>query len=339
MKKKNWFWILFVVMLGQTYAQQPIIDSNWQAIFEDEFNSFVENRWYKEDMVRQEGTDEEDLGYYKPYNANISNGQLVLTVKRDTLYHNSACYHHYMLPGEHYFSSASVMSKKKYHYGYFEIYAKLPISDGYWPSFWLWADTTTANECWYNEVDIFEGQGYLPDVLYTNAHWYFLCPLGSDLHDVQQSYTKDITNYHWYGLEWSREWIRWYCDRVLVREERNNFGGVGIQQRMHIILSVSVASSRYAPNTVTNNTIFPNYMYIDQANVYKLRCDANTVVVEIPNFSNYQYGIKKSIKLSGTTQLPTGETTCLRATDFIELTNGFEVPLGTGFFADVHDCP
>lgn len=339
MKNKIWIIVFFMVTMEYVNAQHPTIDNNWQVVFEDDFSIFDTTRWRKEDGVRQSGLPDEDFGCYLPSNVTINSGQLKLAVIRDSIYHDGPCIYNNHQPGYHLYSSASVISQTTYLYGYFEIRAKLPISDGYWPSFWFWNNSLNPNVCWYNEVDVFEGQGYFPDSLYTNFHWDFSCPL-DELHDAKESYCKDITNYHWYGLEWTSEWLRWYCDGDLVREERNTCGGVGIHHGMYMILSVSVAGSlQFLPNIVSGNTIFPNYMYVDQANVYQLHCDNNTVVVEIPNFATYQYGVKKSIKLSGATQLPVGATTCLRATDFIELTNGFEVPVGTGFFADVHACP
>lgn len=77
-------------------------------------------------------------------------------------------------------------------------------------------------------------------------------------------------------------------------------------------------------------------MYIDQANIYRLICDCEEQIDEIYDFVNYQYGVKKSISLSGMTHLPQNDNVCLRARDFIELSNGFEVPLGTEFYADVN---
>jgi len=50
------------------------------------------------------------------------------------------------------------------------------------------------------------------------------------------------------------------------------------------------------------------------------------------------YAVKKSISLSSTTTIPQNNKICLRATDFIELKNGFEVPLGAELYLDVTPC-
>lgn len=124
--------ILFIAAMCFAYGQfHPSYDPNWEVVFEDHFNTFNGLRWWKEDSaVRNSGTWEEDPGYYLSKNAYISNGELVLRVTRDTIPHNTTCYYHNMQPGDHYYSSASVVSCNKYQYGYFEIRAQVPISDG-----------------------------------------------------------------------------------------------------------------------------------------------------------------------------------------------------------------
>lgn len=338
MKNKVLFLFIFMTLLSALHAQHPQNDPNWQPVFEDNFNTFNSSRWYKENMIKSAGIEGEDPGCYLPQNVNNVHGKMILTVKRDTIWHGASCHYFDTLAGYHYYSSASVVSCDTYRYGYFEIRAKLPVSDGYWPAFWFWAQNDSPNDCWYNELDVVEGQGCYPDSLYANVHWDFTYPFEGDHHSpfVHQ---KDLTNYHWYGLEWDSVWVRWYYDRELFRIERNNWGGQGIQHPMHIILSVSLNPYRSLFNNISANTILPNYMYIDQANVYKLKCDCNTTVFDILDFSSYQYGVKKRIILSGLTILPSGGNICLRAAEYINLTNGFEVPLGTEFYADVNPCP
>jgi hypothetical protein len=78
-------------------------------------------------------------------------------------------------------------------------------------------------------------------------------------------------------------------------------------------------------------------MYVDQCNHYKLRYDC-IPVVEIPNYNTYYYAVKKSITLSGLSSLKSGEDVSLRASSFIELKDGFEVPLGAELYLDINPC-
>jgi hypothetical protein len=78
-------------------------------------------------------------------------------------------------------------------------------------------------------------------------------------------------------------------------------------------------------------------MRVDWVRVHQLKCDKYTVINEIPNFNTYNHAVKKSITLSGATTIPANSNISLRATDFIELKAGFEVPTGRELYLD--GCP
>lgn len=79
-------------------------------------------------------------------------------------------------------------------------------------------------------------------------------------------------------------------------------------------------------------------MYVDQVNVYQIDCmDKNVVVNDISNFSTYNYSLKRSISLTNATTLPSNSDIVLYAREFIELDNGFSVPIGTSLYLDVFD--
>lgn len=329
--KKLLIIVLLAILPITLKAQHPSVDPNWDIEFIDHCNILNTSRWYVETGVRQAGMPNEDVTYRRAENVTTCDGELHLHVKRDTLTH-SPCYHAHMGVGTHYFSSASLMSHATYSYGYFEIHAKLPAHHGYWPAFWLW--NSDASQQWENEIDIFEALGYEPDSVIGNLHWLYQ----QSTDTAWSFYCGSIADYHWYGVEWDGDRINWYVDRQLVRSLHNRLQGTCINHPLHIILSVGLDNAN--PDNLLNEALFvPDSMQIDEINVYKLKCHGNISVVEIPNFSTYTYGVKKKITLSGATTLPAGSNISLRAANYIELTNGFEVPLGTEFFADVNPCP
>jgi hypothetical protein len=85
---------------------------------------------------------------------------------------------------------------------------------------------------------------------------------------------------------------------------------------------------------------------IDYVKVYKLNNSTCSVIIDQPNidFNLYVYGVKKSIKLGTNNCLNCncivsgGLNVSLRASDFIELNDGFEVDdnINTEFFATVN---
>lgn len=312
-------------------AQHPSVDPNWDIEFIDHCDTLDTLRWEVEKGVRQAGKPDEDVTYRLAENATVCDGEFHLHVKRDTLTH-SPCYHAHQGVGTHYFSSATLSSRALYLYGYFEIRAKLPAHHSYWPAFWLW--NSNPSQQWENEMDIFEALGYETDSVIVNLHWLY--QQGTDT--AWSFYCGSIADYHWYGIEWDADRINWYIDRQLVRSLHNRLQGTCINHPLHIILSVGLDNVNTG-NMLNNNLFVPDSMQIDEIAVYKLKCHGNTSIVEIPDFSTYTYGVKEKITLSGATTLPTGSDICLRAVQYIELTNGFEVPIGTAFYADVNPCP
>jgi len=335
---------LFVV---PAFSQCPPQDKNWEVIFQDDFSIFNTSLWNKAHNHVHGGYDYsnpdargEEAQVYIQDNVYIENGKLVLKTKQQTyLCPKGQGYLNCQYGGTHNYTSGQIGSNVPYKYGYFEIYAKLPTSSGYWSAFWLWNNTpsTQTSNCWYNEIDIFEAYGHKPNAVESNSHCFTTCPIDFEHLNSLGAMTHACnfaTGYHWYGVEWDKNNRTWYVDRKAVRQIANNKCGIGIQNPMYIILNVALYPW---DNVVNSNTVFPNYMYIDQANAYRLRCDGEPVV-EIPNYNAFNYGVKKSITLSGVSSLKAGEDIYLRATDFIELKEGFEVPIGAELYLDITPC-
>jgi beta-glucanase (GH16 family) len=348
MKRK----IISIVLVGAlfipVFSQNPSLDKNWQVVFEDDFSAFNTGRWHKAhnhihgnyeyNNPKKQG---EEPQVYIQDNAYIENGKLVLRTKKQTCQcPKGSGYLNCQYGGSHSYTSGQISSNTAYKYGYFEIYAKLPGSSGYWPAFWLWNNTpsTQTSNCWYNEIDIIEAYGHKPGAVESNSHCFTTCPIDFDHLNhlgIMEHACSFATGYHWYGVEWDKNKITWYVDRKAVRQIVNNRCGIGIQNSMYIILNVALYPW---DNVVNSNTVFPDYMYIDQANYYKLKYDCETIVNEILNYDTFNYAVKKSISLSGVSSLTSGQNVSLRATNFIELKDDFTVPLGAELYLDITSC-
>ncbi|MGI6321192.1 MAG: glycoside hydrolase family 16 protein [Bacteroidales bacterium] len=347
--------IIFIALAGlfaiPALCQHPYQDNNWDVIFTDSFSTFNTGLWYKADnhvhgAYNYYDSDQrgEEPQVYTQDNAYIENGKLVLRTKVQTYpCPKGAGFLNCQYGGIHNYTSGQIVSNTTYKYGYYEIYAKLPASSGYWPAFWFWNNTpdTQTSNCWYNEIDVFEAYGDKPNAVESRAHWHIGCPLNFDsvvnIENIPHPCNYS-TGYHWYGLEWDRNKITWYIDRNPVRQIANDMEGIGIQNPMYIILNVALYPPTWEGNQILSSTIFPNYMYIDQVNAWSLKCDPNAIVNEITNYNTFNYAVKKSISLSSMSSLSSGQNISLRATDFIELKGGFEVPLGAELFLDINAC-
>ena len=342
MKEKILLLLCLAICSFSMYAQDPSIDPNWRTIFKDTFaNDFNTDIWVKVNNLAHGSGPKEEPQIYKSENVYIDNGKLVLKAIAETVpCPLVACNYN----GNHKYTSGEIMSVIKYKYGYFEINAKLPNGQGVWPAFWLWSasEDTVTSGCWYNEIDIFEGIGCWADKVSCCVHWNFDCPRLIDstanLPDFIPIYNYSQED-HWYGLEWSADRITWYIDRQKVRTIPNNVGNFGIQNPMYIIINLALLYPSHDCHANTNpNTNFSKKMEIDQANMYKLKCDKNTIVNEISNYDSFCYAVKKSITLGSMSSLQIGQNIFLKATDFIELRPGFFVSNGSQLSLEITSC-
>ncbi|MDD2623112.1 MAG: glycoside hydrolase family 16 protein [Bacteroidales bacterium] len=330
MKKEFTLIVLEVCFVFSIFSQNPPQDKNWDTVFIDNFNAFDTNRWRKPNEAFHGEDENIEPQIYLSNNVYLNgNGKLILEVN-DSYYFCNSC------KREHnYYTSGEIVSTQTYQYGYFEIICKLPKGKSFWPAFWLWNDNNIPPLCWYNEIDIFEMDGSYPNQTHYNFHWNYDCPRtkNSDLHDYGQIKECDdySLNFHSYSLEWSPDKMVWFLDNILLHKEQNIYG---ITHPQYLIANLALRPWDLPDST----TPFPSYMYIESINVYKLKMDCDSIVNEIFDFSNFYFAVKKSITLSGLTIVPPNANITLRATDYIILNQGFEIPLETEFCLEINSC-
>jgi beta-glucanase (GH16 family) len=154
-------------------------------------------------------------GLFSPGNVSVSEGNLRLTMKKESLPEMDK------LPGFHTYTCAAVQSKSRVKYGYFEVKAK-PMKSAGSSSFWFYA----TSKDWHTEIDVFEIGGRAPgfEKKYNMNVHVFRTP------DERRHWSRhgewiapaDLADdYHVYGLEWDQQKIKWYVDGVLVRWVEN----------------------------------------------------------------------------------------------------------------------
>jgi len=149
-------------------------------------------------------------------------------------------------------------------YGYFEISAKLPAGQGFWPAFWLMPENNT----WPPELDVMEVLGKDPTTLYTTVH------TGSNnASDTKATTVADMsTGYHTYGVDWESDYITWYFDNQEVYKVATPSD---MHQPMYMLLNLAVGG--YWPGYVDSTTPFPSSMNIDWVRAYQSKpADATT---------------------------------------------------------------
>ena len=147
-------------------------------------------------------------------------------------------------------------TKQYYHYGYFEVEAKLNSSRGICPAFWFVSSRRSPSRMEY-EIDGFECFGETPDMIkvtplahnykgnkYNGTEWDFKCKrLVEKDHDFPGSFYKGDwgSDFHKFAVDWKPDLVTWYIDDVPVFEMKpsESFdGNILFNEQMIVILTV-----------------------------------------------------------------------------------------------------
>lgn len=252
-----------------------------------------------------------------------------------------------------------------FQYGYFEIRCQLPVHEGAFPAFWLW---DSKKDQYYEEIDIFEVSKYFTDPDYsqwtnnpnpqgfddintfTTGLYYNDAGSSSD-HNTSQarrypavSSNSNLTEWHTFACEWLPEYIKWYCDGIIVNEYHNP-DSIPHHQ---LSLITNYAIDRYAlqPHVVSGEPLWRDStsMNIDYIKVLQLQwdCDSDVEITCQTELENFIYGVKKSIAIISSiepVQVGNTDKVTFRATDAFKITGPFQVDPGGEFTVIMQTCP
>ena len=226
----------------------------YQLIWSDEFNGTSVNtaNWTFE--TGNPGVNNEKE-YYQSSNATVSNGNLVITAKKQSV-------------GGQPYTSARMNTASHFtvQYGRIEARIKLPMVQGTWPAFWmLGSDITSIGWPKCGEIDIMEHVNTTNTILGT-MHW------DANGHvQYGSSTTTTPGDYHVYAIEWDNSSIRWFVDNTLY-VTGNIANNINSTEEFHlpffIILNLAVGGDLPGP-TVDDNSL-PTSMLVDYVRVYKI---------------------------------------------------------------------
>lgn len=339
--------VIFIIFFNESFSQQsstiPTLDQSWELVWEDNFDSNVidASKWKVSNYMG-------GRTLYMSDNVDVLNGNLRLELRNEHLTCPSSngldwvwtaaggCIHNQeYLATSGWVETTDAFDTK---YGYIEARINFPYNSHYgisfFPAFWTFRGHTST---YTNgaEIDIVEILGYkAPDSITTNAHTCYddtdpTCKIRTKAYSANYSNT-----FHKYAIEWNPDKITWYYDGVVIREKENH----NINDEIRIILNFAYSEGYPLPNTPYIST----YMLVDYVKVYQLKsdCHLSYSVCNFP-FSSYAYSVKKSIKIGGTgcnNVQPVNTNVVLRANDFVEIINNFEVPLGSELDIVVQPC-
>lgn len=220
---KKALFILAAAALAAPLFAEDIADKypGYKLEFADEFNSGTvpdADKWQFETGMRRNHEDQ----VYAVDNATVADGCLVIEARKEQILNPD--YQRYSSDwnkknkyGE--YSSASIILKNpyRYHYGVYEVRAKIPVGTGYWPAIWGCGDTY---EWPYNgELDILE---YYGDALHANLAWgsntRWSATWSSKAPKMNEFEGDFAAKYHIWRTEWDHNSLRVYVDDRLINE-------------------------------------------------------------------------------------------------------------------------
>jgi len=250
------------------YGNNPAKNSGnkYHLVWSDEFNGAIINadNWTFESGLQNNNWPKywgnNELEYYtdRPKNANIQNGNLVITARKEDY------------RGMHYTSARlKTAPNNSWLYGKFVARIKLPYGKGIWPAFWIMPETNSYGP-WpqSGEIDIMELIGDQPSSVYGTAHF------GAQNGTKGGKYTlKDslfYQNYHTFTLQWEPDKLIWFVDgNEYLKIDKSDLpkGEWPFNRRFYIILNLAVGGNW--PGNPDKNTQFPQKMKVDYVRVYQ----------------------------------------------------------------------
>jgi beta-glucanase (GH16 family) len=225
----------------------------YNLVWSDEFNTSIGPDW----TFETGGGVNNEKQYYQSNNASVSNGNLVITARKESV------------AGHPYTSSRmNTAGKKSWKYGKIESRIIVPKGQGLWPAFWmLGSNIGDPNVGWpkCGEIDIME-QVNTDNNNYGTIHW------DNNGHVSYGGNTPTTPNvYHVFSITWDANAITWFVDGVQYHQA-NIANGVNstdeFQNPFFIILNVAVAGDW--PGQTVDESKLPAQMLVDYVRVYQL---------------------------------------------------------------------
>jgi len=225
-------------------------------------------RWYFETGDGSQygipGWGNNELQWYLPDSAQLSDGKLVITARKETISGKS-------------YTSARINTRDRFafRYGRIEARIRLPAGQGLWPAFWLLPQPNSYGG-WAasGEIDILEARnlgGTGGNTIYGGLVYGGTWPNQINSGENYVVATSATDDFHVYALEWDAAEIRWYVDGLLFAV-RNSWSSTAapfpapFDKPFYVLFNVAVGGNY--PGSPTSATVFPVTMEVDYVRVY-----------------------------------------------------------------------
>lgn len=254
------------VTLGATNftADTAMIVPVSKPTFADEFAGGAIDRmaWRFDTSRNAAGWFNNERQYYadgRPENARIEGGVLIIEARRETL--SKRLFADW---GGQAYSSAKLVTRRAYGYGFYEIRAKLPCGRGAWPAIWLlppdgkWPDA--------GEIDVMEMVGWDPGMIHATLHSGAFNHVKGTQRGAQKHVPTSCTAFHRYQLDWGVDAITiGIDDRAYMRVTNDQPGGAAawpFKRPYALILNLAVGGD-WGGRKGIDDAALPQRMAVD----------------------------------------------------------------------------
>ena len=272
--------LIFLVGINEVASQDNIeLPEGYKLIWADEFEDGTKPNpvyWsYENGFVRNE-----ELQWYQAENANIQDGKLVVSGKKESVKNPQ-----YQPDSRNWkenrefakYTSASINTNGKFdfQFGILEVKAKIDTSMGMWPAIW----TLGIEKGWPSNGEIDVMEYYLVDqkpAILANAAWKGKTSYVSwdsekiPFSEFLQKDPKWADKYHIWKMDWTADFIKIYLDNQLLNTidlttTKNPDGFNPFHQPHYILLNLAIGGNGGDPSI----TSFPRKYEVDYVRVYQ----------------------------------------------------------------------
>ena len=267
---RSWTLLCFAAIFasGSIVSAQCETIPDCELVWSDEFDGQVvdQSKW---EFQNGDGTQfgipgwgNNELQWYSPANASVANGVLTIQAREQSV-------------GSYDYTSTRMrtLGLGDWTYGRFEMRARLPVTQGMWPAFWMLSSVPDyGSYAATGEIDIMESRGSNPEEIFGTIHYGGASPNVVSSGGTTMLPAGTATDFHVYAIEWKAGQIRWYVDGQLYSEKFSWFSTGGVYPApfdvdFHLLLNLAVGGS-FGGNP-DNTTVFPQDYVIDYVRVYQ----------------------------------------------------------------------